>query len=147
MKKNIIAIMAALFSLTAYADDYFLNVVSNTSESYSTGSLQKITFEDGTIIITTTDCTNTSFTISSISKMYFSSTPLAISTTNNDKGFTWDGTTLSLNGLTGKVQVYQANGALIVSDLVNTQSLNLSYLAKGIYVVRVDGRSFKIAKK
>jgi hypothetical protein len=79
--------------------------------------------------------------------MYFSSTPLTISTINNDKGFTWDGTTLSLNGLTGKVQVYQANGALIVSDLVNTQSLNLSYLAKGIYVVRVDGRSFKIAKK
>lgn len=148
MKKIFLAVVAALFSLTALADDYFLNVIANATDSYATASLKKITFENGNVVVTTTAGSSTSYAISSISQMYFSSTSASgIGSISNDKSFAWDGTTLSLNGLKGKVQVYQPSGALVASESADSQSINLSRLSKGVYVVNVDGQSFKIVKK
>lgn len=148
MKKIFLAVVAALFSLTALADDYFLNVIANATDSYATASLKKITFENGNVVVTTTAGASTSYAISSISQMYFSSTSASgIGSISNDKSFAWDGTTLSLNGLKGKVQVYQPSGALVASESADSQSINLSRLSKGVYVVNVDGQSFKIVKK
>ena len=147
MKKFFLAAFAALFSLTCLADDYCLNVIANATDSYATASLKKISFENGNVVVTTSDGASTSYAISSISQMYFSSTSAGIGSISNDKSFAWDGTTLSLNGLKGKVQVYQPSGALVASESTDSQSINLSRLSKGVYVVNVDGKSFKIIKK
>ena len=45
MKKFFLAAFAALFSLTCLADDYYLNVIANATDSYATASLKKISFE------------------------------------------------------------------------------------------------------
>ena len=110
MKKFFLAAFAALFSLTCLADDYYLNVIANATDSYATASLKKISFENGNVVVTTSDGASTSYAISSISQMYFSSTSAGIGSISNDKSFAWDGTTLSLNGLKGKVQVFFSPG-------------------------------------
>ena len=74
MKKFFLAAFAALFSLTCLADDYYLNVIANATDSYATASLKKISFENGNVVVTTSDGASTSYAISSISQMYFSST-------------------------------------------------------------------------
>ena len=147
MKKFFLAAFAALFSLTCLADDYYLNVIANATDSYATASLKKITFENGNVVVTTSNGTSTSYAISSISQMYFSSTSAGIGTISTDSNIAWDGTTLSLNGLKGKVQVYQPSGALVASESADAEHINLSRLSKGVYVVNVNGQSFKIVKK
>ena len=147
MKKLSFTVIAAFCSIIAFADDYYLNVIANATDSYATANLKKITFENGNVVVTTNTGTNTLYAISSISKMYFSSTSLGIGTIRNDRSFAWDGTTLSLKGLNGKVRVYQPSGSLVFSESANAQSINLSHLAKGVYVVHVDGLSFKIVRK
>ena len=147
MKKIFLAAFAALFSLTCLADDYYLNVIANATDSYATASLKKITFENGNVVVTTSNGTSTSYAISSISQMYFSSTSAGIGSISTDSNIAWDGTTLSLNGLKGKVQVYQPSGALVASESADAERINLSRLSKGVYVVNVNGQSFKIVKK
>ncbi|MBR3530459.1 MAG: T9SS type A sorting domain-containing protein [Bacteroidaceae bacterium] len=147
MKKIFLAAFAALFSLTCLADDYYLNVIANATDSYATASLKKITFENGNVVVTTSNGASTSYAISSISQMYFSSTSAGIGSISTDSNITWDGTTLSLNGLQGKVQVYQPSGALVASESADAERINLSRLSKGVYVVNVNGQSFKIVKK
>ena len=147
MKKIFLAAFAALFSLTCLADDYYLNVIANATDSYATASLKKITFENGNVVVTTSNGASTSYAISSISQMYFSSTSAGIGSISTDSNIAWDGTTLSLNGLQGKVQVYQPSGALVVSESADAERINLSRLSKGVYVVNVNGQSFKIVKK
>ena len=147
MKKIFLAAFAALISLTCLADDYYLNVIANATDSYATASLKKITFENGNVVVTTSNGTSTSYAISSISQMYFSSTSAGIGSISTDSNIAWDGTTLSLNGLKGKVQVYQPSGALVASESADAERINLSRLSKGVYVVNVNGQSFKIVKK
>lgn len=147
MKKFFLTAVAVLFSLTALADDYYLNVIANATDSYATASLKKITFENGNVVVTTSNGASTSYAISSISQMYFSSTSAGIGSISTDSNIAWDGTTLSLNGLKGKVQVYQPSGALVASESADAERINLSRLSKGVYVVNVNGQSFKIVKK
>ena len=147
MKKFFLAAFAVLFSLTCLADDYYLNVIANATDSYATASLKKITFENGNVVVTTSNGASTSYAISSISQMYFSSTSAGIGSISTDSNIVWDGTTLSLNGLQGKVQVYQPSGALVASESADAERINLSRLSKGVYVVNVNGQSFKIVKK
>lgn len=147
MKKFFLAAFAALFSLTALADDYYLNVISNATDSYATASLKKITFENGNVVVTTSNGSSTSYAISAINQMYFSSIAAGIGSISTDNSMAWDGSTLSLKGMQGKVQVYQPSGTLVASESANSECIDLSHLSKGVYVVNVNGKSFKIVKK
>ena len=62
--------------------------------------------------------------------------------------YSWDGETLILNAQSGaQVRVYNVAGAVVKQERLTGNSINLQGLAKGLYVVNVDGHIFKTIKK
>lgn len=152
MKKTFLVALATLFSLTALADDYSLYVLRPTGEtSYKFGDLQKITFSEGNVIIATKSGTTDTMPISTIERMYFDLTATGIGSTTvapGKAGASWDGKNLKFDGVAGRIEVYQASGALVTrTTAASGTSVSLSHLPAGVYVVRMAGQSFKIVKK
>ena len=73
MKRVCMAVIAALFAVTAMADDEFGLYIVTKSDTTTTNvtTLQKITFSNGNVVVQTTDGASTSTTMADINKMYF----------------------------------------------------------------------------
>lgn len=149
MKTTIFAALFCAFAFTAQAEDYTLYVVSSAAQTtYPLSNLQKITFSDGNVIIQTKSGETGQVPISTIQRMYFDSTPTSIAEAKADSGLAWDGKTLRMIGASGTLEVYQTSGALVSKGVVTDgESINLSQLPKGVYIVKAGGQSFKIMKK
>ena len=75
MRKYITLAAACILSMTALADDFNLYSATATSGSNkieSVDNLQKLTFENGTMVVIRKDGTTSTINLSSISKLYFS---------------------------------------------------------------------------
>ncbi len=84
--KYCILILALAYATTINAQDYNLYVRTSQNETgYEVRSIQKITNVNGKIVITKKDGTQSQFTpLSDITKMYFSTVPVAIRDTKQD---------------------------------------------------------------
>ena len=73
MKRVCMAVIAALFAVTALADDEFGLYIVTKSDTTTTNvtTLQKITFSNGNVVVQTTDGASTSTSMADINKMYF----------------------------------------------------------------------------
>ncbi len=73
MKRVCMAVIAALFAVTAMADDEFGLYIVTKSDTTTTNvtTLQKITFSNGNVVVQTTDGASTSTSMADINKMYF----------------------------------------------------------------------------
>ena len=150
MKKLMFSLMM-LVAANALAEDNYLYIQSSTGETvdWSVPSLQKMTFQNGNVVITKKDGTSTYTPISFISRMYIS-TPSAngIESVGNNGQCTWDGERLHVNAPAGSaVKVYSVNGVLVSQTLLTDTSVNLQGLNRGMYVVNVGGHVVKIMKK
>lgn len=150
MKKLMFSLMM-LVAANALAEDNYLYIQSSTGETvdWSVPSLQKMTFQNGNVVITKKDGTSTYTPISSISRMYIS-TPSAngIESVGNNGQCTWDGERLHVNAPVGSaVKVYSVNGVLVSQTRLTDTSVNLQGLNRGMYVVNVGGHVVKIMKK
>ena len=76
MKKTFLLLLALVLTTAAFADDYDLYVEASTTTSYPLKTVQKITFENGNVVVNKKDGTKAEASISSVSRMYF-----AVSTT------------------------------------------------------------------
>ena len=86
MKHLFVLAIVSLIHISANAQDFNLYVQSQSGETgYELSQLQKITFENGAIVITKKDGTVAQqVKLTDISKMYFSSTPVKIEQIEND---------------------------------------------------------------
>ena len=135
MKKAFLS-LALLSSMTASATDFTLYLEQSAGEkvSWEVSSLRKITFEGSNVVITKSNGETASFSTSTVSKMYFADPATGIQAVESIAGAT--------------AHVYSVNGILTGKAVVNADgSVNLSNLPKGIYVVSVNGKSFKVANK
>ncbi len=87
--KNLVACLIALFlSLSAFADDGFsLFIVANTSQQpaeHKLADIQKLTFEDGNLVVNLKNGQKESTAISVVSRMYFSSLSSVAEDINGD---------------------------------------------------------------
>ena len=73
MKRVCMAVIAALFAVTALADDEFGLYIVTKSDTTTTNvtTPQKITFSNGNVVVQTTDGASTSTSMADINKMYF----------------------------------------------------------------------------
>ena len=150
MKKLMFSLMM-LVAANALAEDNYLYIQSSTGETvdWSVPSLQKMTFQNGNVVITKKDGTSTYTPVSSISRMYIS-TPSAngIESVGNNGQCIWDGERLHVNAPAGSaVKVYSVNGVLVSQTRLTDTSVNLQGLNRGMYVVNVGGHVVKIMKK
>ncbi len=119
MKKLLFTVLLAA-GMTAQADDYkYLTFACNgTEQSVTLETIQKITFEDGLVVVATSDG-SVSFTQSQMEKMYFSaSAATAIQTVDADaeseqtEVYDLSGRKMSNNNL--KKGIYIINGKKVI---------------------------------
>jgi len=149
MKKLLLAFIATLCSLTAFADgEYGLYILpegaSDEPTTFSVSEIQKITFENGNVIVKQTSGESSTFSMSSISRMYFGELVTGIRDVSSEG--LWDGKSIKVIG-DSKVEVFTTSGvAVSQGKYSNGESVNLDHLPQGVYIVKVGGRSIKIIK-
>ena len=123
MKKVIVLLLMAIGALTAHADSY-------TYLTFETTDGAKVSVEASLLTITISGTTLTagtqSFTLSNLSKMYFS-------TSNETTGIE----AISAQNLSDATEVYDLNGRKVSKD----------QLKKGVYVIKSKSGTYKIAVK
>ena len=147
MKHFLVAILL-MASTTMWADKYnFLTVSTSGEEFISLPTIQKITFAEGSCVVTTTNGDYT-YPLSEIKKMYFSvEDPDAIKAlpAESDNLQYKDGT-LKVDG-DGMLRIYSANGALVqMANVKKGANINLSGLKSGLYIVNMGNKTIKLTK-
>ena len=78
--------VALMVSMATFADDYTLYIAATAGETgYPLATVQKLTFENGNVVVNKKDGTKESTAISTVSRMYFSTEfPYADEDVNRD---------------------------------------------------------------
>ena len=130
MKKILLFVLLMIGTCASYADDYtYPYLVFETAD----GTKTSVAVTDGTITIADGQLTmgGQTFSLSDLSKMYFSTTTTGIANVNvDDNSF---------------VDVYDLNGRKVLSN--SQLSILNSQLPKGIYIVKSGSKTYKIAVK
>ena len=140
-----------LVAANVMAEDNHLYIQSSAGETldWSVPSLQKMTFQNGNVVVTMKNGTSTYTPISSVSRMYICTPSVnGIESVEGDLQCTWDGERLHVNAPAGSaVKVYSVNGVLVSQTRLTDTSVDLQGLNRGMYVVNVGGQVVKIMKK
>ncbi len=135
MKNRLVAILTAvLATVSAYADDYGFFIFQKTDGtlvSLASESLSMI-FSDGKLVVTngTESCT---LSLSELSKMFFS----AADATGIDSAQTTDGDS--------RLEIFSVQG-ISLGSFGSLDAARKSLLS-GAYIVKTNGKTFKIAVK
>jgi hypothetical protein len=161
MRPKIVVLLITLISIvdTSQAEQQkslAVRLQDGTEVNTATNSLQKITFSDNNMVLNKIDGTTTSFPVSTIKKLYFSTVNInSISSPENNsvyiypnpasdfiyiKNITEVGANISIYGIDGTI----ALKTTIISD---NQQVDVSDLANGIYLLKVNSQAFKFTKK
>lgn len=147
-KKNILAALLLMASTGAMAEDFqYLTVsYSNTDQNISLPIVQRISFEDGYLVITTTEGKN-SFPLSVVEKITFTDSPTAIEALPEQaKDLTYKDGTLAVKG-DGLLRIYSTNGALVnIANVKEGANISLENLPAGVYIVRIGDRTIKVKR-
>lgn len=122
------------------------------------GSLQKLTFVNNKLVINYISGTTDSFGLSTIGKLYFN--PIANGIENQLLSETKKSMfiypnpvndVINLQNATegnSTVSIYRMDGAMVLQTQISSESksLNVTNLAKGIYLIRVNNQTLKFNK-
>jgi hypothetical protein len=150
MKKLIVSISLLIMgAVSSFATDYdlYIEQLSGNFLSWKVSSIQKITFADGNIVLTTTDGSSSKVAISNVDRLHFESEASGIS--KAEKSFGFNSGKVATGAVSGTAaKIYNVNGSLAAESSVQPDgSVNLSSLPQGIYIVKINGTSFKVAKQ
>lgn len=152
MKRLLLSMaLSVVAGITLQAEDNHLYIQPNAGETtgWSIPSLQKMSFKDGHIVLTTKTGTTSSTPIPSISRMYIT-TPSAqgIGHTKRELPYRWDGEKLHVEARPGTmVEVFNISGSIVTRQALAGTTVDLHHLSKGIYIVKIEGKAFRIIKK
>lgn len=152
MRKLLLSFMMTVTTcLTASATDFYLWVTQTSGDetSWAVSEVQKITFSGSNVIVTATDGTSATFAMSDVSKLNFQTSPTAINSLQVESPVRFVGDNLQVSASEGTaVDVYSATGALVGKAYVNgSGQVSLSNLPKGVYMVKVGGKTSKVLKR
>lgn len=146
--KSILAALLLMASASMMAETYnYLTLSCNGSEeSVALPIVQKITFEEGYMVVTTTEGKH-SYPIANVEKIRFTETATAIDALPEEaKDMTYKNGTLSIKG-DGMMRVYNTAGALVsIAYVKDGANINLGKLPTGVYVVKMGEKTIKIKK-
>ncbi len=149
MKKLIIMVLLTVGSLHAMAQDYkYLTAAYNSVEqSFELATVQKITFEDDNVVITTSQGV-TNLPLNQMEKMFFSSDPTAVeSLASESQGLKLMNGVLTARG-NGLLYIYDTAGRLVqMAHVDGEMRVSTTSLHRGIYIVNLGNETIKIGKK
>ena len=140
--KNILAALLLMVSTNMMADKYLTITYSGLEQNIA----QRITFEGGYVVVTTTEGTH-SYPISVLDKMTFTESADAIKTmAEQTENMAWKDGTLSVRG-DGMLRIYNMAGALIsIANVKEGANISLDNLPSGVYIVRMGDKAIKLRK-
>ncbi|MCD8301408.1 MAG: T9SS type A sorting domain-containing protein [Prevotellaceae bacterium] len=152
MRKTVIlaSLLLATVSLAARADDgysYLTAVYNGAEESYELATVQKITFEEGYVVITTSRG-EARLPQSEMEKMYFSSVATTVDQLPvQSQSLRMEGGLLRASG-EGLLHIYNTAGQLVqMASVEGEMNISLATLPKGVYVANMGDETIKIVKK
>lgn len=156
MKKVRFFFVAVLMAVCtrAAADDYaFLTISGQDSEmSFEVSSIGKITFDATNMTLHLTNGQTRQMALAGLSKMFFtdSNTAGIASARTDEHKMSLEGGTLKVQAKGGvHIAIYNAGGTLVKSFDTNDEKaeIRLDGLAKGAYIVKVNGEAKKWLNK
>ena len=144
--KSILAVLLLMVCTNMMADKYLTISYSGTEQNISLPIIQKITFEEGYVVVTTAEGKH-SYPISILDKMTFTESADAIKALPEEaENLTYKDGTLSIKG-DGMLRVYNASGALIsIANVKEGANVSLDNLPTGVYIVRMGNKAIKVKK-
>lgn len=144
--KNILAALLLMVSTNMMADKYLTITYSGLEQNIALPIVQRITFEGGYVVVTTTEGTH-SYPISVLDKMTFTESADAIKTlAEQTENMAWKDGTLSVRG-DGMLRIYNMAGALIsIANVKEGANISLDNLPSGVYIVRMGDKAIKLRK-
>lgn len=152
MKKTFLLLAILVASTHAIlAEDNHLYIQPNTGElqAWEVPSLQKISFQDGNVLVTKKSGSTAYLPISSVKRIYIC-TPSAnkIDIVEGKVPYAWEGEKLLLNEAEGTpITVYSVTGTVVLQERLSESYIDFHGIRNGLYLVNVNGRIFKVIKK
>ena len=129
-----------------------IQLISSGTQSFSVSETGKIYFDNGYLMIDDGDNVPFSFSISDIQKVLFSGTTSVETIESDDIRIYPNPATTFLRISSDSIndsqyQIYSIDGRLLMSGVCRREeTINISKLPKGLYLIKVDGKTFKIRK-
>lgn len=144
--KKILAALLLMTSTNMMADKYLTITYGGNEQNISLPIVQKITFEDGYVVVTTSDGKH-SYPISVLDKMTFTESADAIKALPEQaENLTYKDGTLAIKG-DGMLRIYNTAGALVsIANVKEGANISLDNLPSGVYVVRMGNKVIKVRK-
>ena len=154
MKKLLLLLMVLFATSLAKADDKVLQILLSDGQvvSINLNEEPRTTYKDGNLVITTTKNTIT-YPLEQVKKFTYSSIATGIEASHQlGVAFSKDGETLTFTGLkpNTKVTLYNVSGQLLKTiDSKDSKKVvvSASQFPFGVYVVKVNGGTYKIMKR
>ena len=139
MKKflSLVVLTAAVTaSVTATAETALsINYTDGTVTSIALSAISTVTVDDGTVIVTKTDATQTTADTSDITNITFGEWAGVTAINTDDDSYS------------GAVEVYAIDGRLVLTTTVNNgETVNLDCLDNGVYIIRAGNKATKVRK-
>ena len=140
--------MLLMVGINIKADGYqYLTVTyAGTESSISLPVVQRISFEDSRMVVTTSDG-SFSYPLSMLEKITFTEDATAIEALPEQaKDLTYKNGVLAVKG-DGLLRIYSTNGALVnIAYVKEGANISLAGLPTGIYIVRMGDKTIKVRR-
>lgn len=151
MKKIALSLWVALCCMTAHAADgksLFVSFNDGSKIEFALSSLPEVTFGDDKMTVKTTS-TTASYELWKVSTFTYGTTT-DIKQVNQDTRFAWEGDRIIVDGKANKLSIYSLDGkAVSISPIINNDKtiISLEGLTKGVYIIKINNKSIKIARQ
>jgi hypothetical protein len=150
----ILLLIGCLATVKSQESNLVVKLKNGISNSLSLRNIKKINFAISIMNINVIDGKNAVYTNTDIQKLYFENSTEVPSVNNNRNMYIYPNPTTGLiffKGLTDElviVQLFDLTGVQVFSGKVNSsvQSLDISFLTKGIYLITMNNQLEKLIK-
>lgn len=157
MKKIILLMLLPLISIMAVADEPIDNLVvwakDGTKVAYALAEKPKVTFTETDLVITSNGI-EVNYVLENMARFTYekSSSTRITNLENGETSFKLDGELLLFPSLKANstIAIYSTNGTLVFKQIVRQNgdySFSILHLNTGVYIVNVNGLTYKIIKR
>lgn len=150
MKKIALSLWVAFCCMTAHATDgksLFVSFNDGSKIEFALSTLPEVSFGDDKMTIKTT--TTASYELWKVSTFTYGTTT-GIKNASTDNKLAWEGDKIIVDGKANEVSIYALDGkAVALFPTVNDDKtiISLEGLPKGVYIIKINNKSIKIARQ
>ena len=137
--------------MTAHAADgksLFVSFNDGSKIEFALSTLPEVTFGDDKMTVKTTS-TTASYELWKVSTFTYGTTT-DIQKVTQDTQFAWEGDRIIVDGKANQVSIFALDGKAVSLSPITTGDktiISLEGLAKGVYIIKINNKSIKIARQ